>query len=184
MSKKLFVGVFTDEDTVLEATNACREAGFRFHDVYTPYAVHGMENAMGIRRSWLTWVTFLAGAFGAIFALTLQSWVSAIEQPLFGLNVSGWALNIGGKDPFSLPAFVPIIFELTVLIGGLSTVAALFVVCRLFPGKEGKIVVPGVTDDKFAIALERDGAFDETRARSIFQSHQAEQVLEVAGDGV
>lgn len=156
MSKKFFVGVFTNEHDVLDATTACREAGFAFHDVFLPYAVHGMEDAMGIKRSWLTWVTFLAGAAGTTIALAGQWYVSAYD----------WPLNIGGKDPFALPAFIPIAFELTVLIGGLSTVAALFAVCKLFPGKDVKPIVDGVTDDKFAIVLERTGNFDEARARS------------------
>lgn len=172
-NKKLYVGVFTNEDDLLDATAACRDAGMTFHDVYIPYAIHGMEAAMGIKRSWLTWVTFLAGAAGATIAVAGQGWVSAID----------WPLNIGGKDPFSLPAFIPITFELTVLIGGLTTVAAMFVACKLKPGKDVKPIVEGVTDDKFAIALERGADFDEARAKSIFQSHRAEKIVEVSGDG-
>lgn len=174
MAKKLYVGVFTDEDDLLGASEACRDAGFKFHDVYTPYAVHGMEDAMGIKRSWLTWVCFLAGAAGATIAVVGQGWISAVD----------WPLNIGGKDPFALPAFIPITFELTVLIGGLTTVAVLFLVGGLFPGKEGKLIVPGVTDDKFAIALERKDDFDEARAKSIFESHNAKEVVDVEGGAV
>ncbi|MCC6572279.1 MAG: DUF3341 domain-containing protein [Planctomycetes bacterium] len=169
---RLVIGVFADEDHVVDATRDCRLAGFEIQDVYTPYAVHGMDEAMGLRRSRLTWVCFAAGAAGCAFALWFQYYTQAVN----------WPINVGGKDPWQMPAYVPIAFELTVLIGGLTTMLALFVRSRLFPGKRAKLPAPGVTDDKFALVLlQRDSSFDAERARAILAQHHVERVLESGG---
>jgi hypothetical protein len=163
------IGVFADEDSLLDATRACREAGFEIHDVYTPYAVHGLDEAMGLRRSRLPWVAFTAGLLAGAFALFVQLYTQAID----------WPINVGGKDPWQLHGYVPVTFEVTVLIAGLSTMVALFFRSRLFPGKKATLAAEGTTDDKFAIVLvERDSGFDGGRARALFAAHHAERVLE------
>src|ERR1700728_3050362 len=114
------MAVFKDERTLLKAAKSTREKfNFVHYDAFTPYPVHGIDEAMGIKRSWLPWVTFFAGITGTVSALALEIWTSAID----------WPINIGGKPFVSLPAFIPITFELTVLFGGLATVGALFYVC-------------------------------------------------------
>ncbi|MBI3071397.1 MAG: DUF3341 domain-containing protein [Deltaproteobacteria bacterium] len=162
MSARMFVAYFGSEDGILGATRAVREAGFEIHDVYTPYAVHGMDEAMGQRPSRITWVCFFAGAFGLAVALALQIWTSAVD----------WPLNVGGKPHNSFPAFIPVAFELTVLFGGLTTVAALFLRSRLKPRMSNAHVLPRVTDDRFALALVVEGhAFDADRAEAICAAH-------------
>lgn len=168
----LFLGVFTDEDDVLEATKKCRDADFNFYDVFSPYAVHGLDRAMGLPFSKITWVTFLCGAMGTTIAIAGMTYVSWWD----------WPLNIGGKSPFPFPAFVPVMFELTVLIGGLSTMLALFALCRIFPGKKPRLFHPRVTDDRFVIAIEVDEDFDEAKCREIFSAHNVEEMKEVAPD--
>jgi hypothetical protein len=168
----LFLGVFGDQEHTLEATKACREAGFTFHDVFAPYAVHGLDRAMGLPFSKITWVTFLCGAMGCIIAIAGMAYVSAWD----------WRLNIGGKEPFPFPAFVPVMFELTVLIGGICTMLGLFAMCRIFPGKKARLFHPRVTDDRFVIAIEMDEDFNESRCREIFAAHHAEEVKQVGPD--
>jgi hypothetical protein len=168
----LFLGVFAEPDDVVEATKACREAGFTFQDVYAPFAVHGLDRAMGLPFSKITWVTFLCGAMGTTIALTGMGYISAWD----------WPLNIGGKAPFPLPAMIPITFELTVLIGGVCTFLGLLAMCRIWPGKRTRLYHPRQTDDRFVIALECDEAFNEARAREIFAAHHAEEVSRVAHD--
>ncbi|MBI3186218.1 MAG: DUF3341 domain-containing protein [Myxococcales bacterium] len=161
--RRLLVGYFGEERQVLAATRAVREAGLEVHDVYTPYAVHGMEEALGLRPTRLTWVCFGAGLFGLLFALFLQHYASAVS----------WPINVGGKPFHSLPAFIPVAFELTVLCAGLFTVAALFLRVRLFP-TTGGTALPGVTDDRFALALIPEGPrFDEVEATSLLCRHGA-----------
>lgn len=169
---KLFLGVFTEQDDLLAATQACNDADFTFHDVYSPYEIHGLPRAMGLGQSKITWVTFLCGAMGTTIAISGMSYVSWWD----------WPLNIGGKPALPFPAFVPIMFELTVLIGGVCTMLGLFALCRIFPGKHARLFHPRVTDDHFVIALEVDEDFDEAKCREIFSKHNAVEVKEVEHD--
>jgi len=155
-----FVAYFTREQDVLAATSALRKAGLGIRDVYTPYAVHGLEAAMGLRRSRLSQVCFFAGLTGLTTMLFFAWWTSAVS----------WPLNVGGKPFASIPAFVPVTFEFTVLSAALVTVSALFAVARLWPGKSA-VALPGVTNDRFAIVLE--SLPDDSRARALCLEHGA-----------
>jgi hypothetical protein len=139
------VGYFDDEHRLLDGARAARAAGLEIRDAFVPYAVHGLDEAMGLRRSRLPWVCFVAGISGGTLALSFELWTS----------VSSWALNVGGKPFASVPAFIPVAFELTILSAALTSVAAFFFRSRLFPGKSAA-PLPRVTDDRFALVLERD----------------------------
>lgn len=110
MSRRVIVGVFERESDVVAATRAARAGGYVIEDVYTPYAVHGLDRAMGLEPSWLPWVCLAFGASGTVFAIWLQFWTSAVA----------WPINVGGRPWNSLPAFVPVIFELMVLAAGMT----------------------------------------------------------------
>lgn len=166
-TRSLLVAWFADEHATLAATHAARAAGHVIHDVYTPYAVHGMDEAMGLRPSRLTWVCLGMGLVGLAFAAWLQDWTSAVS----------WPINVGGKPMHSWPAFVPVAFELTVLLGALGTVAALFLRTRLLPRPRPRLLLPGVTNDRFALALAATGpTFDESAARALCAKHGADAV--------
>lgn len=155
-----FVAYFTREQDVLAATSAVRKAGLGIRDVFTPYAVHGLETAMGLRRSRLSQVCFFAGLTGLTTMLFFAWWTSAVS----------WPLNVGGKPFASIPAYIPVTFEFTVLCASLITVAALFGVARLWPGRDAE-PLPGVTNDRFALVLEPLG--DDNRARALCLEHGA-----------
>lgn len=164
MSERVFVAWFDDEHEVLDATRDAREAGFSIHDVYTPFAVHGMDEAMGLRPSRLTWVCFLAGVVGLSSGLGLEYYASAVS----------WPINVGGKPFNSFPAFIPVAFEVTVLFAALFTVAALFVRLRLRPHLDAGDVLARVTDDRFALCLRvADQRFSEAKARALAARHHA-----------
>ena len=110
---------------------------------------------MGIRRSRLPFVTLLAGLAGLCFALLFQYYTAVFD----------WPLDVGGKPENSTLAFVPICFELTVLFGGLATVAAFLLRARLFPGKREQLPVLGVTNDVFARRDARAAGRKRIRAR-------------------
>ena len=139
------VGYFDDEHGLLDGARAARAAGLEIRDAFVPYAVHGLDEAMGLRRSRLPWVCFAAGITGGTLALSFELWTS----------VSSWALNVGGKPFASVPAFIPVAFELTILSAALTSVAAFFFRSRLFPGKKAT-PLPRVTDERFALVLEPD----------------------------
>ena len=170
--KKLLVGFFEGEGEILSATRAARQAGFQIDDVYTPYAVHGMDDALGMPQSRLSWVTFLAGLSGLVLMLTFEWWMTAVA----------WPINVGGKPFFSLPAYIPVAFEFTVLCAGLCSVAALFVVAKLYPGKE-RAVLAGVTNDRFALAVSVAEA-DEGPLRALYQAQHAVEITALAGSEV
>ncbi len=137
------IGFFDAPDLLISATRKAREAKYRDFDAYTPYPVHGLEAAQGIKRSPIPYVTFLAGITGCAAAFALQYWTSAVD----------WPLNVGGKPFNSWPAFVPVMFELTILFGGLSTFAALLFFCRL-PNARKRNFDPRLTSDRFALMIE------------------------------
>jgi hypothetical protein len=173
VSRRLLHGIFASEEDILGATEKAREHGYRIVDVYTPYAVHGLDRAMGLGPSRLSFACFLFGSGGLGTALALQLWTSAVD----------WPLNVGGKPWNSIPAFVPIMFELTVLFAGLGTVAALLFRARLFPGKTAVLAHPQVTDDRFVLVLHEDSAaFDADEVRALLAPHHPVAIEERVED--
>ena len=164
MSRRVLIGIFDSEGSILEATREARLRGLRIVDVFTPYAVHGLDEAMGLERSRLPWVCFALGLAGAAAKVWFEYWTTA----------SDWPLNVGGKPWDSLPAFVPITFEVMVLCAGLSTVVAFLWMNRLFPGRKARLPWPGVTNDRFALVLEQnDAAFDVRKVVELLLRYDA-----------
>ena len=160
--------VFRHEDELFAAALEAREAGFEVHDVYTPFPVHGMDQAAGLRPSRLTWIALIAGAVGLMFGLGLQVWTSAYD----------WPLNVGGKPFNSFPLFIPVTFELTVLFSGLIAIGVLLIRNRLWLFSR-RMVFSGVTNDRFVIVLKQsDASFDARRAMKLFAKHGAIKVIE------
>jgi hypothetical protein len=147
MSGRL-VAVFTDEVRLLAAVRAARDRRAAVLDVYTPYAIHGLDEAMGLRRTRLPWVTLAGGLCGMAGAIALQVWCAVVD----------WPLDVGGKPANSALAFLPITFEATVLVGGLATAGAFFWRSALSPLAEARPAAVGVTDDAMALVLNLDGA--------------------------
>ena len=167
MLREFLVGSFADEAGALDAVERLSARGFRVHDVHTPYPVHGLDEAMGLRPSRLPLVTLLAGLAGLASALLLQFYCSVLD----------WPLNVGGKPRNSTLAFVPITFELTILFAGLATAGALLLRSRLLPGAQPRVFAPGATEDVFAVVLrKRDATFDAGEARRLLIDSGAYEV--------
>ena len=165
-SQNGIVGFYTDEHALVDACRKTREAGFKKFDAITPYPVHGIEEAIGIERSFIPWVTFIAGVSGGSFGLWFEYWSSAVS----------WPINVGGKPFFSWPAFIPVTFELTVLLGALMSVGALFYICGL-PKVDPPILDPDLTSHKFAIFIpEDDNGFERSRAEQHLRNVGASNV--------
>jgi len=158
MSGRRCIAWFDNEDSILAAVTAARRAGYTIDDVYTPYAVHGMDEAMGLPPSRLRWVCLGCGLFGLTFGLLFQIWTSAVS----------WPLHVGGKPPFSAPSFVPVSFELMMLVAGLGTVAALLARTRLYPRLRLGSVLNGVTNDRFALVLATADAPSDENEKQAF----------------
>jgi hypothetical protein len=172
MAKKVggVVGLWEDDHAVVVAAHKVRQAGFVRFDAITPFPVHGMEEAVGIKRSWIPWVTFVMGMTGCLAGVGLQYWTSAID----------WALNVGGRPFFSGPAFAPVMFELTILFAALSSVAALFFACRL-PKMDPPIIDPDLTSHKFALFIpENDVGYDAGRVEQLLRQVGAKEVRRIS----
>jgi hypothetical protein len=169
MSRRTLLGFFEKESEILGATRAVRQAGFRIADVYAPYAVHGMDKAMGLAPSKLPWVCFLLGLLGAALKVWFEFWTTAQD----------WPINVGGKPWNSLPAFVPVTFEVMVLFAGVSTVLAFLLVSRLFPGKKAALADVAVTDHHFVLVIEEsDAAFDAVKVHRLLNEYNVTSVEE------
>lgn len=164
MNRRFFLSVHEREEDILGVVREVRKRGYEIHDVYTPYAVHGLDEAMGLKPSRLPYVCLAMGLTGAAAKLWFQIWTSS----------QSWPVNVGGKPLESVPAFVPVTFEVAVLFAGLGTVAAFFIRSRLRPGKKARPVFPGVTDHRFALVLvENSASFDLAETRRLCERHGA-----------
>jgi hypothetical protein len=105
-----YLAEFDSVGALLAACGQVRDAGFTRWDAHTPFPVHGLDAAMGLRSTKLPWLVFGAGATGAGLGLLMQWWINAVDYPL----------NISGKPLFSIPANVPITFEVTILLSALT----------------------------------------------------------------
>jgi hypothetical protein len=142
--KKFVVATFTDEKVLFPAVKNARKAGLKIHDVYTPFPVHGLDYAMGLRETSLHTAGFIYGITGTTTALTFMSWVFTKD----------WPINFGGKPFWSLPAFIPITFELTVLFAAVGMVLTFCYLCQLAPFVKKHHFHPRATDDTFVMAVE------------------------------
>ena len=140
------LALYDNPDEILTAAALVTEHGFRNVDAYTPYPVHGLSEALGIRKSWVPYVTLVMGLTGAALGLTFEIWTSAVD----------WPINVGGKPMISLPAFIPVTFECGVLIGGTMTLAALLLACGL-PDLNTPILDRNLTNDRFGLYIPESG---------------------------
>ncbi len=142
-TNKYVLGLYDHETTLLKAVKKIREAGVEITDALTPFPVHGLEHALGLRDTRLHTAGFMFGATGTTLALLLMTWVSTTNYPL----------NVGGKPFFALPSFIPITFELTVLFAGVGMVLVYMTRNKLWPGRIPRIFDPRITDDRFALTF-------------------------------
>ena len=170
MTRHGLLAEFTEERQLLLAAERVRDEGFRRWDCHTPYPVHGLDRAMGLRDTRLPWVVLGAGILGAGSAILMQWWMNAIDYPFV----------IGGKPLFSFPAQIPIAFELTVLFAAIACVLALFAFNGLPRFHHPAFHSPRfrrVTNDRFFLVIEAaDPKFDAVRTADLLGSLGAAHV--------
>tara|TARA_A100000171_G_scaffold42883_1_gene44547 strand:- start:12 stop:545 length:534 start_codon:yes stop_codon:yes gene_type:complete len=143
-SRNFVLGVFDDEDVLLSAVRKVRGAGVKIDEVYSPFPVHGLDEELGYKRSRLPIAAFMFGILGTSLALTMQFWMLGVD----------WPMIIGGKDFTPLPDFIPVTFELTVLLAAFGMVGTFFVSTDLKPWKDPKMLDLRITDDKHVMAID------------------------------
>jgi len=143
--KNFLVGIYEDEDVLLSAVKKIRASGVKIHEVFTPYPIHGLDEALGYKRSRLPIAAFMFGFLGTALALLMQSYMMATD----------WPMIIGGKNYMSV-TYVPVTFELTVLLSALGMVGTFLIVSNMKPWSNPRIFDERSTDDKHVMAVDLD----------------------------
>jgi len=149
-------GLYNDEEDLLRAVKSAKSEHLDIYDVYSPFPVHGLDPILGLEESRLHQAGFIYGALGTLTAFLGMSWIFTKD----------WPTIFGGKPYWSVPAFIPITFELTVTF---------YVINGLGPGVVNKHLDDRITDDKFCIAFDRATVSIE-KAEAFFKSTGAEEV--------
>ena len=170
------VAEYTSVDSLLNACRRVRDAGYKKTDAFAPFAVHGIEKALGIKPTVLPWIVFGCGAVGTIVGLTMQIWMNSIDYPYI----------ISGKPMISLPAFIPVAYELTILFAAFGAFFGMWALNGLPKFSNPIFTDPRfdrVTDDRFFLYIDaKDEQFDETGVRQLFGDTGTEYIQTVVDD--
>ena len=167
---------YTSVDTLLDACRRVRDAGYEKTDAFTPFPVHGIDKALGIKPTILPWIVLGAGLTGTATALVMQVWMNAIDYPYI----------ISGKPFISLPAFMPVAFELTVLFSSFGAFFGMWALNGLPKFSNPVFTDPRfdrVTDDRFFLYIDsKDGQFQRADVEKILGDTDTDYVQTVVDD--
>lgn len=165
---------FDTPEALVRASRQAIEAGYRKIDAYTPFPVEGLPRAMRMKPSLMPLLVLAGGVAGALGGFAMQTYATVIDYPL----------NIGGRPLFAWPAYIPISFELTILMGALAGVAGLFFFTRLpqpyHPVFNSPDFLEHASQDAFYLEIEaKDPQFDLDETRRFLEGQSAAQVVEI-----
>lgn len=167
MSHKIIRAIYDDDDVLLKAVKEVRENGNHIEEVFTPFPVHGLDKAMGLAPTKLAITAFIYGLIGLSFAVWMMDY----------MMIKDWPQNIGGKPSFAyyqnMPAFVPIMFELTVFFAAHLMVLTFYMRSKIWPFQKASNPDPRTTDDKFLMEVTLEG--DENELASFLKSTGASE---------
>ena len=148
MANKFIHAIYDDDDKLLDAVKHLKKEGVYIEDVFTPFPVHGLDKALGLAPTRISIAGFIYGCIGFAFAIFMMNYIMIVD----------WPQNIGGKPSFSfienMPAFVPIMFELTVFFAAHLMVITFYMRSRIWPFKAAENPDPRTTDDHFLMEIE------------------------------
>lgn len=169
MKQQGLLALFEKPDDLIQSIAIVRDANYQKIDAYTPFPVHGLEKALGLKRSKIPYATLLFALVGCALGFFFQAWASAVS----------WPVNIGGKPYVSWPAFIPITFEAMVLLGGVLTFFTLMAVLKL-PQLFTPILHERLSSDRFGLFVcKTDPHFDGSKLNQIFKECHAVEVKEI-----
>lgn len=150
-SSKVIHAIYTDDDTLMSAVKKVKAERYHIEEVFTPFPVHGLDKAMGLAPTRIAIASFLFGLTGLTVAILMMNYMMIVD----------WPQNIGGKPSFSyhhnMPAFIPIMFELTVFFAAHLMVITFYLRSRIWPFKKPENPDPRTTDDHFLMEIAVDG---------------------------
>ena len=146
-SSKVIQAIYTDDDVLMAAVKSVKAKKHHIDEIYTPFPVHGLDKAMGLAPTRIAITSFIYGCIGLIVAILMMKFIM----------IDDWPQNIGGKPSFSylenMPAFVPIMFELTVFFAAHLMVITFYLRSRMWPFKKAENPDPRTTDDHFLMEI-------------------------------
>lgn len=146
-SNKVIHALYDDDDVLLNAVKSIKEEKHHIEEVYTPFPVHGLDKVLGLEETRIAIMAFIYGCIGFTVAVSMINYIMIVD----------WPQNIGGKPSFSflenLPAFVPVMFEMTVFFAAHLMVITFYLRSKLWPFKEAENPNPLTTDDKFLVEI-------------------------------
>jgi len=146
-ASKVIHAIYTDDDVLMSAVKMVKAEKYHIEDVFTPFPVHGLDKAMGLAPTRLAITAFLYGAVGLAVATVMMNYIM----------IQDWPQDIGGKPSFSflenMPAFVPIMFELTVFFSAHLMVITFYMRSKIWPFKKAENPDPRTTDDHFLMEI-------------------------------
>jgi hypothetical protein len=165
---------FETPGQLVAAARRTREAGFKKFDAYTPYPIHELDGAMDLHDNRVSLFTLIGGLLGCAGGFGLASWVSAVA----------WPLNIGGRPLISVPMFIPVTFEVTILLGGLTAAFSMLIMNGLPTPYHPVFNVErfvNASRSKFFLCIESDDPkFDREKTEGFLESLGPEEIAEVA----
>ena len=174
MNKKVLYAIFDDEEILLKSVKELRSKDIAIEEVYSPFPVHGLDHALGFKETRMAITAFIYGCVGLAFGALLIYYIM-----ISGVGKS-WPMNIGGKPNWTFyhnfPAFVPIMFECTVLFAGHLMALTYFFRNQLYPGATTTSPDPRTTDDKFLMEIVVDG--DDKEMRKLLSDTGASEINE------
>ena len=179
----LMISDFKGPKEIFHAAETFRDAGFKKFEVYTPFPVHGMDDAMGLKASIIPWIILSCGILGMTIGICLSTWSSS-ETWLFGIE-GGYKMIISGKpDGFEgIVEFIPVIFETTILLSAFGAVfgmIALNGLPKLYHPLFKHDAFLKATDDRFFLSVEAsDPLYNESKIKELFQKAGGENVTQI-----
>ncbi len=169
----LYLAEYDTPNAIAQAAMKVRDAGYRHWDCHTPYALHGMDEAMGLKPTRIGFISFIFGMLGVATAVAMMQYTNASSFNFLNIG-AGYPLVVGGKPPGAFPSMVPIMFELGILLCGLATLFGLLHLIKL-PMHNHPIFeserFEAASDDKFFISIEAaDGKFDLDRTKALLEA--------------
>ncbi|MGB5267611.1 MAG: DUF3341 domain-containing protein [Polyangiales bacterium] len=169
----LYLAEYDTPNAIAQAAMKVRDAGYKNWDCHTPYAMHGMDEAMGLKPTRIGVLSFIFGMLGVATAVALMQYTNAFDFDFLNIG-AGYPLIVGGKPPGAFPSMVPIMFELGILLCGFATLFGLLGIIKL-PMHNHPIFASdrfeAATDDKYFISIEAgDQKFDLDRTRALLEA--------------
>ena len=165
---------FDTPEALMDAAENARLAGYKKMDAYSPFPIHGLSDAIGFKSVAVPYIVFIGGFCGTMAGFTLEWWTSTMDYPL----------NVGGKPFNSLPAFIPVMYEATILFAALSAVFGMFALNGLPKPYHSIFNAPGferASQDRFFLAIEsEDPKYDAEATRSFLMDQKPLTVNEAA----